>query len=415
MNLPKEDGTGGAEGAMLVKLNGLFWVNELPLVIPPAMLVLMPFVPVPKIPELEEGFSGDCSGEAILMSSLNLVPDNCGALVGVVELSSLNVYRGSCAGVAGGNEALILVTGAVDPAAKFNGALLVGKEAAIVTGAEVTDVEVAGAEVSGAELKLNILGAVVDSTEVVVVAENRLVGAASSVGFVVTPNTNGAFLSKLPFGIVDVCAPNVRTGAGGGLTSVLEGGFPKIVEVGAVEDVVKSPTVGAVEVAVVTGGADSPPKMLPVGREANKFARSMVGFEKLMRGAGSGCAVKVLETEAAFSDLPKMGPTGALATGFGSWLLAGAFGAVLANKLVWLLAGAFGAALANKLVWLLAGAFGAALANKLVWDGAVSVPNLNIVGGCIPLAGTAGNAVNAEGTEGFGSILDTAVSLGSSF
>jgi len=160
VNLPKEDGTGGAEGAMLVKLNGLFWVNELPLVIPPAMLVLMLFVPVPKIPKVEEGFSGDCSGEAILMSSLNLVPDNCGALVGVVELSSLNVYGGSWAGVVGGKEALILATDAVDLAVKFNGELLVGKEAAIVAGAEVTGGEVEGAEVEAAEWKLNTVGAV---------------------------------------------------------------------------------------------------------------------------------------------------------------------------------------------------------------------------------------------------------------
>ena len=90
MNLPREDGTTEAEGAIVAKPKDLFRMNEFPLVIPLAMLVLMPFVPVPKMPK--ESFSGDCSGEAILMSSLNLVPVNCGTLVGVVDLSGLNVY-----------------------------------------------------------------------------------------------------------------------------------------------------------------------------------------------------------------------------------------------------------------------------------------------------------------------------------
>lgn len=144
---------------MLVKPNDLFWVNEFPLVIPLVMLVLMLFVPRPKMPNVEEGFSGDCSGEAILMSSLNLVPVNCGTLVGVVELSGLNVYGGSWAGVAGGKEALILATGVVDLAVKFNGELLVGKEAAIVAGVEVTGAEVEGADIECAEWKLNTVGA----------------------------------------------------------------------------------------------------------------------------------------------------------------------------------------------------------------------------------------------------------------
>ena len=181
---------------MLGKLNGLFWANEFPLVILLAKPVLIPFVPVPKIPKAEEGFSGDCSGEAILMSSLNLVPANCGGLVGVVELSSLKVYGGSCAGVAGGKEALILATGAVEPVMKCNEVLFVGKEAAIVTGVEVAGSEVTGAEVTGAAtadagLKLNILGEAetLDSAEAVVV-ENKLIGVTSSVGLGCTSNLN---------------------------------------------------------------------------------------------------------------------------------------------------------------------------------------------------------------------------------
>jgi len=45
-----------------------------------------------------EGFSGDCSGEAILMSSLNLFPGEWDVLVGVGELWFLKPPNINCGG-----------------------------------------------------------------------------------------------------------------------------------------------------------------------------------------------------------------------------------------------------------------------------------------------------------------------------
>lgn len=53
--------------------------------------------------------------------------------------------------------------------------------------------------------------------------------------------------------------------------------------------------------------------------------------------------------------------------------------------------------------------------NRLPWAGVVSAPKLNTVGGCIPVTGTAENAVNAGGAVGFELMLDIAVSSGPSF
>lgn len=62
LSLPDREGAaGGAEK------KGLFCTNALPFA--------MPFVAAPNTPALGDGFSGDCSGEAILMSSfINLLP-----------------------------------------------------------------------------------------------------------------------------------------------------------------------------------------------------------------------------------------------------------------------------------------------------------------------------------------------------
>lgn len=56
-------------GAVVAEKKLLFWANALPFVIP--------FVMAPNKPVLGDGFSGDCSGDAILMSSLNLFPGDC--------------------------------------------------------------------------------------------------------------------------------------------------------------------------------------------------------------------------------------------------------------------------------------------------------------------------------------------------
>lgn len=123
--------------------------------------------------------------------------------------------------------------------------------------------------------------------------ENGPAGAACSVGFVLTPNTNGVFSSKLPLGIAGVCVPNTP-GAGGGVILLLERGFPKIPGVGAVEDLVESPTTGALRVAELAGSAGSPPKEeLLVGREGKEPDPATTGFEKLLRGARSSCTGKV--------------------------------------------------------------------------------------------------------------------------
>jgi len=64
----------------------------------------MPFVATPNTPVLGDGFSGDCSGEAILMSSLNLLPGEC--LVGVIWglKPPKSMEGGGTWGVVGGND-----------------------------------------------------------------------------------------------------------------------------------------------------------------------------------------------------------------------------------------------------------------------------------------------------------------------
>lgn len=133
-----------------------------------------------------------------------------------------------------------------------------------------------------------------------VVVENGPAGVANSVDFVLTPNTNGVFSSKLPLDIAGGgCVPNVIPGAGGSVILVLERGFLKIPEVGAGEDVVNNPTAGAVGVAEVAEGAHSPPKVLLVGPEGNELASATTDFRKLLRGVRSDWAGKVSETEAS--------------------------------------------------------------------------------------------------------------------
>lgn len=189
-------GLANGEGATgPVEKKDLFCVNTLPLA--------MPFVVAPNTPVLGDGFSGDCSGDAILMSSLNLFPGDC--LVGVpwALKPPKSTEGGGACGVVGGNDWLIVVTGATDEPSKRNEMLELGK-----------DVVIAGvAAVAAPELKIAEVVTSAGGADVVVDLENRLPTVIGSAGFA-PPATKLNVLAVSPAGFAVPVKLNDVGGAG---------------------------------------------------------------------------------------------------------------------------------------------------------------------------------------------------------